>query len=966
MFSRATFHDLKSVPENEYLSMCAKWNISPDTLETLSLDDFENMKGQGYNPTEIPFNIQNAVKACSANLNPEWGILASRISCRWTEYMCPATFSESIEMGKANIFPAAYDFIMEHRDELDVMIDLRRNDYFDYRGICKMMMYCNRSFQITPGEKKKMENIRYYENPQFTFLREALQLCLPFQCNGEIVSECHITRTTIGDDFGGTIGERRSSILEKVKQRYDDLSTFRYTQASPTIFNALKNRNNLSSCYLKSYEDNLQSIADGWKSNAILSSIGGGIGESLSKLRRGPINGGGWSEGIWPWVNVTASEAFAVDQKGTRKASIAQYLSITHVDVMKFLQFGLNDSMPEGYEGMRSRNLFYGLWMCDLFMKRVNGTDRMGNKYKATSRIMNNGMWTMFSPCQTPGLDEVYGQDFEDLYLYYEDQYQQGNLVDGTATQMKANDLYDTIVKTQIQTGMPYMLYGDACNRKSNQKNFGMVRTSNLCTEIIENTGLIQFKNQEPYNGIASCNLATINLVEHLTTTEVEVGDSSAADESPTTEEFIPKYQQLNIGNNVKFDFKKFEESIIRVTENLNNVIDRSYYPSEEGLPDLESLETYGLNSVRALNKRTRNIGIGVQGLANVCALMGFPFESNNAKNLSTAIFETLYFVSLRTSCELASVFGEYTYFDESPLSKGLLSPDLWTLEELELNLDYEKSQLLNADLVTEEYTDRVTNLRNDLSAFLENPGKPKWAVRYNKEDYDSLREICVKGSRNSLLISQPPTVSTSTIFGNNPSIEAFQPVIYSNNSIDGMFGIINYTFFKEFYNRGWWNGNVISTILESGGSVKNVTLEDCGAENTAQNQLILGKMKELFKHAYEMSQKTILDISTERNPFIDQSTSHNVFFTAGNIRKKVRALHKYSWKCGAKTGQYYLKQLLETDREKNHITSSLRSTTSSQTISDEEHQTLNDRLAQMSSPFLQRLGKDECEGCSS
>lgn len=940
---RCTYQDLPSISQSQFESFVAKYGLDPVTLLPI---DFQEGERNGYCPISTPYNIQNAVNDSSGRINPDWTMLAGRISCRYIEAVTPDTFAGSVELGRDNFFPAAYDFIMRNADALNEMIDIKRND-FDHRSFSKMMMYCNRTFQVTSSSNESstktidQESVMYHEHPQYTFLREAIQLCIPYRSDGEELDADHISTLTSQETLllSGIEGEDER-VLMNIKDRYDDLSLHRYTHASPTIFNALKEVNNLSSCYLKSCGDNLPEIIANWGYDAVLSSIGGGIGESKSDLRRGPVKGGGWSDGIRNWISVDSAIAYVMDQRGLRKASIAEYLSIDHVGFDKFLEFGWKEGGSDGYESQRARNLFYGAWIPDLFFKRVKGYDRLGNKYRKDSKLLNGGMWTMFSPCQAPGLNDVHGAEYEKLYLEYEEMYERGEMVAGTVIQVRADDLFMKIIKTQMQTGMPYCCYKDAANRKSNQKNFGTVKNSNLCTEIFEVTSKVKFEDDEEFNAISSCNLATINLKAHI--------DSSRGD--PV------------------FDFEKFKVSVVKITENINNVIERTYYPSEEG--QAADLPTYGINVVKTTNLRSRPMGIGVQGLADVCVILGIPFESKEASELSKHIFEVLYYESLKRSAELAQEFGNYYYFSNSPISQGLLSPDLWDLERLELQLEFAQHTILeNSERgeLSEQDSKRVIECQTNISNFLKDRSLPSSETQhqhfYSKDEYAALRELVKQGVRNSLLVAQPPTASTSTIFDNTPSVEGLQPVLISHRTIDGYFNVVNRLFFNEMWERGWWNGDVVAKIIHSSGSVKDLTLEDCGVspEDATDTDIeALARIKELFKYGYEMSQRKILDQAAERNRFVDQGVSHNVFFQeSDNLKSKIRSYHIYSWKSGAKTGSYYTKLLKNRVGDSSHITSSLSKKSKTNRVTSQE-----DREAMKNSKFLQRLGKEECFGC--
>lgn len=388
--------------------------------------------------------------------------------------------------------------------------------------------------------------------------------------------------------------------LDKVLETYNLLSERWFTHATPTLFNAGTPKPQLSSCFLLTMqEDSIDGIYDTLKQCAKISQSAGGIGLSIHNVRAtgSYIKGtNGSSNGIIPMLRVFNDTARYVDQGGgKRKGAFAIYLEPWHADVVDFLQLRKN----HGKEEMRARDLFYALWIPDLFMKRVEANDT----------------WSLFCPNEAPGLAEAVGEEFERLYEKYERE--------GRARKtMKAQDLWFEVLEAQIETGTPYMLYKDACNLKSNQKNLGTIRSSNLCTEILEYTS----KDE-----VAVCNLASLSL---------------------------PKYVKDGY-----FDHQKLYEITKAVTRNLNRIIDINYYPVEEA---------------RNSNMRHRPIGIGVQGLADTFLLLRMPFESEEAAKLNREIFETIYYGAMEASMELAQQHGPYETFKGSPASKGIFQFDMW------------------------------------------------------------------------------------------------------------------------------------------------------------------------------------------------------------------------------------------------------------------------------------------------
>jgi ribonucleoside-diphosphate reductase alpha subunit len=382
---------------------------------------------------------------------------------------------------------------------------------------------------------------------------------------------------------------------------YDKMSRGLFIHATPTLFNAGTPRPQMSSCFLiAGKEDSIDGIYGTLTECAQISKWAGGIGMHIHNIRgnKSRIRGtNGQSDGIIPMLRVFNATARYVNQAGRRKGSIAVYLEPWHSDIMEFLELRLN----QGDEEARCRDLFSAMWIPDLFMKRVE----------------EGGKWSLFCPDTAKGLSDCYGEEFEALYTKYEEE----GLANAT---IPAADVWKAILKSQTETGTPYMLYKDACNAKSNQKNLGVIKSSNLCTEILEYTD----KDET-----SVCNLASIAL---------------------------PKYVDKETKT---FDFVKLHEVVKTVTKNLNRVIDRNFYPVE---------------TARRSNMKHRPIGLGVQGLADVFILCGLPFDSKDSRTLNAHIFETMYHAALEASSELAEIEGSYESFQGSPASEGILQPDMW------------------------------------------------------------------------------------------------------------------------------------------------------------------------------------------------------------------------------------------------------------------------------------------------
>ena len=609
------------------------------------------------------------------------------------------------------------------------------------------------------------------------------------------------------------IGIHRNDIKE-VLQTYDLLSRKYFTHATPTLFNAGTNRPQLSSCFLCSVnDDSVSGIFDTLKEVALISKYAGGIGLHIHQIRGSGshIRGtNGTSNGIIPMLRVFNNTARYIDQAGKRLGSIAVYLETWHCDIESFLELKKN----HGSEEDRCRDLFLALWISDLFMERVKA----------------EGKWSLMCPDKCPRLSDVYGDEFKELYEKYESE--------GKYTkQINAQDLWFKILEAQIEQGVPYILYKDAANKKSNQKNLGTIKSSNLCAEV-----LIYSSPEE--TGV--CNLASICLPSYV---NISSGDSSER----------------------AFDFDKLHEITKVITKNLNKVIDKNFYPVEKA---------------RRSNLKHRPIGIGIQGLADVFIQLRYPFESDEAKQLNKDIFETIYHAAVEASMELAKkrrkvindikninykildediknyvneferdianpkYIGAYSSFEGCPMSQGLFQFDLWE------------------------------------------DAKPSREVRY---DWDKLRaDVIEYGVRNSLLISPMPTASTSQIMGFNESFEPFTNNIFQRKTLSGEFIVINKYLINDLIDRGLWNKELKDTIILHEGSVQNIPE-------------ISDDLKAIYKTAWEIKQRHIIDMSADRGRYICQTQSLNIFMEEPDFQK-LSSMHFYGHSKGLKTGSYYLR----------------------------------------------------------
>jgi ribonucleoside-diphosphate reductase alpha chain len=522
---------------------------------------------EGVPTTELD-NLAAETAASLTISHPDYAILASRIAVSNLHKNTVKSFSgtmrklhQYVDKTTGKSLPLIADDVMqiieEHADILDSSIIYDRDYGFDYFGFKTL-------------EKSYLMKVdgRVAERPQHMYMRVA-------------------------------IGIHKNNIDEAIKT-YHLMSERWFTHATPTLFNAGTPKPQMSSCFLLTMkEDSIDGIYDTLKQTAKISKSAGGIGLAIHNIRAtGSYIGGtnGTSNGIVPMLRVFNDTARYVDQGGgKRKGAFAIYLEPWHADVFEFLDLRKN----HGKEEMRARDLFFALWVSDLFMKRVEANEN----------------WSLFCPNEAPGLSECWGEEFEELYTKYE--------AEGKARKIiRAQELWFKILESQIETGTPYLLYKDAANGKSNQQNLGTIKSSNLCTEILEYTSPEE---------VAVCNLASLALPRFVI--------------------------------NGKFDFDKLYEVTLQVTKNLNAVIDNNYYPVEDA---------------RNSNLKHRPIGIGVQGLADVFIMLRLPFESDRAKLLNKNIFETIYFAAMTASKDLAKQYGAYESFKDSPVSKGIFQFDMW------------------------------------------------------------------------------------------------------------------------------------------------------------------------------------------------------------------------------------------------------------------------------------------------
>ena len=825
--------------------------------------------------------------------HPDYGTLASRIIISNHQKQTLPSFVETMKLlanqrNKKTGTPVSYlseSFLAavdRFGPELDKALRFERDFLLDYFG-----------FMTLDRQKYLLRDItgRVLERPQHMYMRVALAM---YPDN-----------------------------LEYVLESYEYMSLKYFIHATPTMFNAGSPRAQMSSCYLLAMsEDSITGIYKTLGDCAQISKFAGGIGLHIHNVRAkdAHINGnGGTSTGIVPMLKNFNATARYVDQGSKRNGSFAIYLEPWHADVEDFLKLKLNT----GSEDERARDLFYALWIPDLFMKRIK----------------DDGLWTLFCPSEAPGLADVWGPAFESLYEDYE--------AKGLGRrQVKARDLWSRITTSQIETGTPYLLYKDAANSKSNQQNLGTIKSSNLCvapeTLITTNKGvlpigslvnqtvsvwngtlwsetLIQKTNTDqplitvviedqevspykektwivqrsidctPYHKFLLESDKSIRECERVEAKDLVQGtklmtwidqygikhqpivkaiydlgrkeDTYCFNEpvhhagvfngvltgncteiieySDKNETAVCNLASLGLPTFVKgrtFDFEQLRKVTKIVVRNLNRVIDINFYPVPE---------------TRTSNLRHRPVGLGVQGLADVFAMLRKPWEAEGTRDFHQRIFEHIYFAALEASYEAAVLEGPYETFPGSPASKGILQFDMWKKVPL-----------------TE--TDKTL-------------------------DWSGLRaKIVEKGLRNSLLIAPMPTASTSQILGFNECFEPFTSNIYARRTLSGEYIILNKHLIRDLLKLGLWNEDLKNQIIMKNGSVQGISV-------------IPEATQTLFKTAWEIKQRTLLDMAADRGAFICQSQSLNLF-VAEPTHAKLSSMQFYAWELGLKTGQYYLR----------------------------------------------------------
>lgn len=742
--------------------------------------------------------------------NPKYLILAARIAIDNHRKYTPGSFVDKIRIAYHNkdstgaLYPLiAEDFmkyVEEHQDYIESMIDYNRDFLLDYTG-----------FDVFLKSYSLKINGHPIERPQDMFMRVAV-------------------------DINMNTCENQDEELENIKQTYDALSMLKYTQASPTYFNAATPHRQYASCFLLGTDDSCKGIMKTAAHLAEISKWAGGIGVHINCLRSfgAPIRStGGQSNGLIKWLQIYNSVLRGFDQGGKRPGSGAFYLMPHHPDILKFIEAGRYDGMLED----RARDLFYALWIPDIFMERV----------------ANKGMWSMFDPFKTVDLSNYSGDDYRAKYLELEEK----KLYEW---QIPARTLWNAMIETNKERGRLYICFSDKANKSFMQKNLGTLKSFNLCSEV----GL--YSSADEY-GV--CILSSISLPAF-------VFDSYSEEELKLSED---KRRKLNreFPLNPQFNFTSLIETVKIITRNLNYITDKTFQPVEE---------------TKRGTLRNRPIGIGVQGLDGCYTKMRYAYSSNEAAELNKKIFETIYYAALCKSCDMAR--QDYLKYKNICKEKGKVEIKTYVAEHY--------------DDVTVTYTnpDEIPKTIGAYPSMLWNGGAPISKGTFHWElcglskdklsgmyDWESLREkIKIFGVKNSLLTACMPTATTSMLLGNNESIEPCTNNMYIRRRKKEQYLMLKKYLFHDLFEMGVWSDEFKNYLMENNGSIQKI--DDLPDD-----------FKELYKTAWEIDPTILIDQAADRQPFVDQAQSLNIWSEKLNEKKFTEWMFR-AWSKGVKTGKYY------------------------------------------------------------
>lgn len=795
-------------------------------------------------PTCVIDDYIASLCASASISNPYYGKLANRIAVDNHQKNTRRSFIDKMKEAYLNKFDNEYyplvssefmKYVEEHQEFIENAIDYKRDFYIDYFGLETFKyMYCLKSLDENKDSKK------YIERVQDMFMRVAIE---------------------IHSNMYSDINEE----LNYIKETYDALSNKYISHASPTYFNSGTIRNQLASCYLLGINDSRESIMHTADSMSAISKWGGGIGINVSEIRPfGSIikSTRGKTRGIYNWLSIYNNVMKGFDQGGMRQGSAAVYIDLHHPDILSFLRMRI----PETDEYNKAGDLFPALWICDLFMERVK----------------KNELWSLFDPSKNVDLSNYYGDEYNKKYLELEEKKLY-------VKQIPAREIWEQSFYSNRLSGLPYICFKDTVNKYSNQRNIGVIKNSNLCSEIME------FSNNDEY---AVCVLASLSLSSCVIDTYSDEENNNLDNnlnnnlDNKLNTNLNNNLNTHNLNNNLnndnlkrklnhefpvnpKFDFNLLIKNTHVLVRNLNNIIDKNFYPTKE---------------TERSNMRHRPIGIGVQGLNDVYMKMRYPFESEEAARLNKLIFETIDWASTSMSTKLAK--EKYNHYVQECKTNGTIKIKTFVKEH------YEPVYL--------EYND-YKNIPKNIGSYpsmLWNNGSPiskgifQWQEYETKVsglyDWETVSEhIKVFGIRNSLRLAIMPTASTSQLLGNNECIEPMTSNIYKRRTIAGQFIIINKYLINDLYRLNIWNDNIKDYLLHLEGSIQNI-------------EGIPIEIKNLYKTSWEIKQSVLIQQAIDRQPFIDQGQSLNLYVENLTLNEYTKLMFQ-AWNGKLKTGKYYI-----------------------------------------------------------
>jgi ribonucleoside-diphosphate reductase alpha subunit len=777
-------------------------------------------------PTYIIDDYIASLCASASISNPYYGKLANRIAVDNHQKNTRRSFTDKMKEAYLNKFDNEYyplvssqfiKYVEEHQEFIESIIDYKRDFLIDYFGLETFKyMYSLKKINNdndndnkindskTNGKTNNSNDKKYIERIQDMFMRVAIEI--HYNVHSDINEE-----------------------LNHIKETYDALSNKYISHASPTYFNSGTPRNQLASCYLLGLNDNRESIMHVADSMSAISKWGGGIGINVSEIR--PFGSlikstRGKTKGIYNWLSIYNNVMKGFDQGGMRQGSAAVYIEMHHPDIMSFLRMRI----PETEEYSKSGDLFPALWVSDLFMERVK----------------KNELWSLFDPSKYCDLSNYYGDEYNKKYLELE----QKQLF---VKQISAREIWEQVFYSNRLSGLPYICFKDHINKYSNQSNIGIIKNSNLCSEIME------FSNNDEY---AVCVLASLSL-------SICVIDTYSENEDKT------RILNHEFPVNPKFDFNLLIKNTHLLVRNLNNIIDKNYYPTIE---------------TERSNLRHRPIGIGVQGLNDAYMKMRYSFESEEAAKLNKLIFETIDYASTSMSSKLAK--EKYNQYVNECKLNGSVKIKTYVKDHYEpVYLEFKDYKEIPKNIGSYPSMNFNGGSKISKGIFQWQEYKSKISTLY---DWETVSEyVKIFGIRNSLRLAIMPTASTSQLLGNNECIEPMTSNIYKRRTIAGQFVIINKYLINDLYRLNIWNDTIKDYLLHLEGSIQSI-------------EGIPDEIKKLYKTSWEIPQSILIQHSIDRQPFIDQGQSLNLYVQDLKLPEFTNLMFQ-AWKGNLKTGKYYI-----------------------------------------------------------